>query len=83
MSRLFSRDGETLKLETRRNDLTSLYVVSIHESNGQQTGESFSSPVAFRERLKQLEAGLEREHWIPSESTVTTTDDWPVTAPRR
>lgn len=73
----FSRNDETLRLETRYDNATSEYVLVVRWPDGQSASERFSDPAAFRERLVALESGLEQERWALAGSPVILPEGWP------
>jgi hypothetical protein len=62
----WSRDTQTVRLETRYDNDTSEFVMVIEHPDGRQDHERFVDIDAFRERLVELERHLESEHWTPS-----------------
>ncbi len=52
-----------LELETRYDNDTSEFVMTVRSPDGTQTSERFKSLKAFRVRLVELERRLESDHW--------------------
>jgi hypothetical protein len=70
---LFERDKESCRLETRYDNLTAQYVLTIVQSDGAERTERFTDAAHFRARLVVLEHDL--EGWT-SHDPVFLKDGW-------
>jgi hypothetical protein len=74
---LWSRDKESLKLETRYDNETGEFVMVLAWSDGRRQTERFSDLAAFRARLVQMEHVLEAERWWNTGPPIILPDGWP------
>ncbi len=79
----YTRDRESLQLETRYDNQTSEYVGILRHPDGRQETKRFSSNEAFRAWLLQLDHNLIAEHWTADGSPYILPDGWPDKAPPR
>ena len=66
----WSRAKEQLQLETRFDNDTREYVLSIRHANNRQEYERFRDVASFQQRLASLERQLEADHWVQSGTPV-------------
>jgi hypothetical protein len=62
----WSRATEKLQLETRFDNDTKEYVLTIRHSEDRQEFERFPDVTSFQKRLVSLETQLEADHWVQS-----------------
>ena len=66
----WSRAKEQLQLETRFDNDTREYVLTIRYSDNRQEFERFPDVASFQQRLTSLERQLEADHWVQSGTPV-------------
>ena len=66
----FERNQQRLQIETTHDSLTRTFELTIMGSNGVPQVESFKSKKAFEARLRELEAELVADEWMPSGSAL-------------
>lgn len=59
----WTRGVKELQVETRYDNVTSEFVVTVVSSDSSHTMERFKSLTAFQARLVALDRRLEAEHW--------------------
>jgi hypothetical protein len=59
---LFEHGDEALRIETRYDATTAMYVLIVHGGQGSEI-ERFEDADSFRTRLEALEQQLERNEW--------------------
>jgi hypothetical protein len=62
----WSRAKEKMQLETRFDNDTKEYLLTIRYPDGRQEFERFPDITSFQQRLVSLERQLEADHWIQS-----------------
>jgi hypothetical protein len=62
----WSRAKEKLQLETRFDNDTREYLLTIRYSDSRQEFERFPDVASFQQRLSSLERQLEADHWVQS-----------------
>jgi hypothetical protein len=71
------RDNEELKLETRYDNDTSEFVVTVESLNGVPTTERFTNIDDFKSRLIELEHHLEADRWKNSGPPIFIPEGFP------
>jgi hypothetical protein len=79
----WTRDDETLRLETRYDDGARSYVAHLRWPDGREETERYSDARSFRRRLEQLEMALEAAQWRQNGAPVMLPDGWPHRPPGR
>ena len=74
----FQRGLEDLRLETRHDDATDEYLLTVHGPTG-ETVEQFTDVFSFRARLQTLEDELAADHWERLGLPVVMKDGWKMT----
>ena len=77
---LYEKDTQSLRLETRYDNRTLQYVLTIHRADGVET-ERYEKLDDFRQRLLALEKLLADGDWHRSGPPVLDPDGWPATRP--
>ena len=77
---LYEKDTHSLRLETRYDNRTLQYVLTIHRTDGVET-ERYEKLDDFRHRLLALEKSLAEGDWRRSGPPVLDPDGWPTTRP--
>jgi hypothetical protein len=77
---LYEKDTQSLRLETRYDNRTLQYVLTIHRSEGVET-ERFEKLDDFRQRLLALEKMLTDGNWHRSGPPVLDPEGWPSSRP--
>jgi hypothetical protein len=62
----WSRESEKLQLETRFDNDTNEYLLTIRYSDNRQEFERFPDVTSFQHRLTSLERQLEADRWVQS-----------------
>jgi hypothetical protein len=62
----WSRAAEKLQIETRFDNATKEYLLTIHYPDNRQVFERFPDVTSFQKRLTSLERQLESDHWVQS-----------------
>jgi hypothetical protein len=62
----WSRESEKLQLETRFDNDTNEYLLTIRYSDDRQEFERFPDVASFQQRLTSLERKLEADRWVQS-----------------
>ena len=73
----FERNKESLRLETRYDNDSKEFVVTVFWSDGRQQTERFTDVELCRTWLTGLEQSLASEHWVMSGSPVVLPHGWP------
>jgi hypothetical protein len=73
----FSRDAESLRVETRYDNETSEYLLVLKRAEALPEIERFSDRAAFHQRLVQLENCLSRDSWVAGAGPVILPYGWP------
>ena len=60
---LFEREGELLHLETRYIEASGLFEILWRRGDQDVTRETFTGETTLRERLDELRAQFEADHW--------------------
>lgn len=71
------RGGESLQLETRYDNETSEFVVTVNSPDGHNRTERYKDIEAFRARLILLERQLEAKDWKNSGPPIFVPDGFP------
>jgi hypothetical protein len=79
----FSRDNDSLRLETRYDNDTLEYVGLLTHPDGRHESKRFTTVDAFRDWLVTLEDELAAEHWTPTGAPHVLPDGWPTRKPPR
>jgi hypothetical protein len=66
----WSRAKEQLQLETRFDNDTREYLLTIRYADNRQEFERFRDVASFQQRLTSLERQLEADHWVQSGTPV-------------
>jgi hypothetical protein len=66
----WSRTKEQLQLETRFDNDTREYLLTIRYADNRQEFERFPDVASFQKRLTSLEKQLEADHWVQSGTPV-------------
>jgi len=74
----WTRGAEELQLETRYDNATSEFVVTLISRDGPGEPERFTDINAFRARLRLLERELEGKAWKNSGPPVFASDGFPT-----
>jgi hypothetical protein len=77
----WSREKQKMQLETRYDNATKEYVITIRRHDDQQQTERFADIVAFRRRLVALEKQLEDDRWIQSGTPTIDPEGFPNRRP--
>ena len=72
----YTRDNETLKAETRFDNETRQYELTLHWPDGRSQTERFPNAAAFQRRLDALKEQLETERWHQGRPPVLLQDGW-------
>jgi hypothetical protein len=76
----FSRENESLRVETRYDNETAEYLLVVNRPDGLPETERFRDAAVFRQRLIQVEKGLSRDRWVTSKAPVLLPHGWPKKA---
>lgn len=79
----YSRDGDTLRLETLYDNNARMYQVILRWPDGREETERFVDQVSFRRRLEALEVELVAERWTQKGLPGLLPDGWPREPPGR
>ena len=79
----YSRDNDSLRLETRYDNDTLEYVGVLTHPGGNQETKRFATVGAFREWLVTLGQELTAEHWTPTGTPHVLPAGWPDKKPPR
>jgi hypothetical protein len=77
----YTRDQESLTVETRFDNDTQEYVATITDHGGQGQTKRFATAVSYREWLLNLERDLARQQWTPDGAPHILPDGWPDKPP--
>jgi hypothetical protein len=72
---IYERSNQTLQVETRFDNATNEYVLTLRPLDGTEQVERFPDATGFRNRLNSLEHQLESEHW-QNRSATALPDAW-------
>ena len=72
----FTRDAEKLKAETRFDNETREYVLTLHWPDGRSQTERFPNTAAFQRRVGALKGQLEAERWQQDGPPMFVRDGW-------
>jgi hypothetical protein len=75
---LFTRDRDSLTLETRFQNDTREYILVIRHPDGDQRTERFDDAETFRLRLVAIETDLEADRWKQLGPPIFLRDGWRV-----
>ena len=73
---LYERGPEVLRIETRFDNASNEFELIWHRPDGSTDRERFATEVAFRSRLKSVEAALKTEHWNSNGSPQILPAGW-------
>jgi len=74
----FQRDEQTLRIETRYDNETSLYVARIHHPDGREETEWFQNLETFQHWLNHFEERLRMDRWAARQpGPEFMKDGWP------
>jgi len=79
----YTRDEDSLRLETRYDNDTLEYVGIITRLDGTRDVRRFATVDTFREWLVALEEDLRAQHWASSAEPQILPDGWPDKTPPR
>ena len=79
----YTREKQSLTVETRYDNETKEYVATIIGLAGVQDTRRFKTAETFREWLLTLERNLTEENWRPDGSPHVLPDGWPDKPPPR
>jgi hypothetical protein len=79
----FTRDRDSLQLETRYDNETLEYVGIVTHPDGHRQVTRFAVLDEFRAWLETFEHGLEEEHWSRKGGPQIVADGWPDKPPRK
>jgi hypothetical protein len=79
----WTRDDETLRVETRYDDGARLYVAHFCWPDGRQETERYQDVKAFRRRLEEVEAALEAAQWRQNGAPIMLPAGWSRPPPGR
>ena len=82
MLRLFERDNQSLKLETRYDTGSAEFVVVVHYLDGHEHSERFTDGTAFRGWLEAFEQNLGVQCWVERRLPFVLPYRWPDKPPR-
>ena len=77
----YSRDRESLRLETRYDNDTLEYVGTVSYPDGRQIHKRFADAERFREWLVTIEQSLAAENWNADGAPHILPDGWPDKTP--
>ena len=77
----YTRDRESLRLETRYDNDTLEYVGIVSYPDGRQIRKRFTDVDRFREWLVTIEQELAAEHWNADGAPHILPDGWPDKTP--
>jgi len=79
----YTRERQSLSLETRYDNDTQEYVATIVGAAGVPETSRFSDADAFRAWLLALERELTAQQWAPDGAPHILPDGWPARKPER
>lgn len=74
----FTRDRERLQAETRFDNETREFVLTLEWPDGRREIERFGDTAAFQRRLDALKAQLAAEQWTQEGPPVLLPEGWPL-----
>lgn len=77
----YTREQQSLRVETRFDNDTQEYVASVFGGSGVPDTKRFQTAVAFRAYLLALEADLATASWKPDGAPHVLPDGWPDKTP--
>ena len=77
----YTRDNESLTVETRYDNDTLEYVAVITDHGTPGETKRFATAAAYREWLVSLEQDLAEERWMPDGAPHILPDGWPDKPP--
>jgi hypothetical protein len=72
---LYEKDDEALRIETRYDNRTLQYVLTVRRRDGTET-ERYEKLEDFRQRLLSLEKSLDESAWRRSGPPLLSTEGW-------
>jgi hypothetical protein len=79
---LYEKDAQVLGIETRYDNRTLQYMLTIHRPPEDDQIERYEKIEEFRERLLTLERGLVDDHWYRSGPPILNPAGWSDRRPR-
>lgn len=73
----FERSHQQVQIETRFDNATREFVVTVRWPEGREQTVRFVTPETCRTWLVQLEDSLSAQHWAPRGSPVILPHGWP------
>jgi len=77
----YTRDRDSLRLETRYDNQTLEYVGILKFPNGQQDTKRFQAAMAFRDWLVSVDRHLMAAQWTQQGAPQILPDGWPDKTP--
>ena len=77
----YTRNRDSLRIETRYDNLTQEYVGIVTHPGGGHEAKRFRTVDEFRAWLVGLERELATQQWIPDGAPQVLADGWPDTRP--
>jgi hypothetical protein len=78
---LYEKDDQAIRIETRYDNRTLQYVLTVQRPDGAET-ERYEKLEDFRQRLLALEKKLAQEHWRRSGPPLLDPEGWPAAGPK-
>jgi hypothetical protein len=72
----FTRGGEKLKAETRFDNTTREYVLTLEWPDGRFETERYPTTAAFQQRLENLKEQLDTDRWNQEGPPMLLPDGW-------
>ena len=79
----YTRDQESLRLETRYDNDTLEYVGVVVHPDGRHDTRRFATLETFREWLVTFETDLQAQHWTSESTPRILPEGWPKKRPPR
>jgi hypothetical protein len=79
----YTRENESLRLETRYDNATFEYVGVLTQPDGHQETKRFTTVEDFRAWLVSFEQELTADHWLSSGDPHVFPEGWPTRKPPR
>ena len=79
----FTRDRDSIQLETRYDNDALEYVGTVTYPDGHQDSRRFATAEAFTQWLTTLEGRLAADRWTPDGAPLILPDGWPDKTPER
>jgi hypothetical protein len=75
----FARGSQSLRVETRYDNVTAEFLLVVPRQDGVGEIERFRDADAFRTRLEALQEQLQADHWTAVGQPVLLKDGWKLT----